>query len=107
MRSDSLPNRGDPNVRPLWQAGLFGILVAWAATRAADPPATAWILKGGTIVDGTGAPGRKADLLIRGQKIAAIGEVRPEPGARVVDISGLVVAPGFIDLHSHSDSTIL
>ena len=67
-----------------------------------------WIT-GGTLVDGTGAPGRRADLLIQGDRIAAVrepGSPAPE-GAEVVDASGLVVAPGFIDVMSHSVSTLL
>ncbi len=67
-----------------------------------------WI-GGGTLLDGTGAPGRPADLLIQGDRIAAISEpggAAPE-GAEVVDATGLVVAPGFIDVMSHSVSTLL
>ncbi|MFC4453714.1 D-aminoacylase [Deinococcus sonorensis] len=67
-----------------------------------------WIT-GGTVIDGTGAPGRRADLLIDGERIAEVrapGSPAPE-GARVVDASGLTVAPGFIDVMSHSVSTLL
>ncbi len=67
-----------------------------------------WIA-GGTLIDGTGTPGRPADLLIEGDRIAQIAEpggASPE-GAEVVDASGLVVAPGFIDVMSHSVSTLL
>ncbi len=67
-----------------------------------------WIT-GGTVIDGTGAPGRKADLLIQDDKIAQISEPdgnAPE-GAEVVDASGLVVTPGFIDVMSHSVSSLL
>ena len=77
---------------------------------AADPPRpaeTTVILKGGTVVDGTGAPARKADLAFRGERIVAVGEIEPKPGDRVIDVSGLVVAPGFIDLHNHSDAPIV
>ena len=71
---------------------------------AADPfgPAeTTTIVKGGTVVDGTGAPGKKADLAIRGERIIAVGEIEAKPGDKVIDATGLVVAPGFIDLHNH------
>ena len=66
-------------------------------------------LTGGTLIDGTGAPGRRADLLIQDDRIAWISEPgsdAPE-GAEVVDASGLVVAPGFIDVMSHSVSSLL
>jgi N-acyl-D-aspartate/D-glutamate deacylase len=77
------------------------------ADPAAPPIAADVVLKGGTVVDGTGAPGRRADVALRGQRIVAVGEFVFDPGAKVIDVSGLIVAPGFIDLHSHSDSSIL
>lgn len=62
------------------------------------------VIKNGTIIDGTGAPGRKLDLAVKGDKIACIGGVEPpESCPTVIDATGLVVAPGFIDIHSHSD----
>ncbi|MFO1059052.1 MAG: amidohydrolase family protein [Dongiaceae bacterium] len=66
------------------------------------------ILRGGMIVDGTGRHEPEiADLLVRDGRIAAIGRLEPIDGAEQLDVSGLVVAPGFIDLHSHSDFTLL
>jgi len=65
------------------------------------------VLKGGTLLDGTGAPAYTADLGIAGDLIAAIGEIAPAQAARVVDVSGLHLCPGFIDIHSHSDGDIL
>jgi predicted amidohydrolase YtcJ len=64
-------------------------------------------LKGGALVDGTGAPSRKADVAIRGDRIVAVGTFAFDPKAEVIDVTGKVVAPGFIDLHSHSDEVIL
>ncbi|MGI9592365.1 MAG: N-acyl-D-amino-acid deacylase family protein [Myxococcota bacterium] len=60
-------------------------------------------LSGGTVIDGTGAPGRRADVALRGGVIAAVGDLRDLQAAEVVDCAGAVVAPGFIDIHSHSD----
>jgi N-acyl-D-amino-acid deacylase len=90
-----------------WLAASLIASMAGSASRADDAPRPEVLLRGGLIVDGTGAPGRVADLLIRDGRIAAVGAVEPGPGARVVDASGLVVAPGFIDLHSHSDAPIV
>src|SRR5438067_6114550 len=66
-----------------------------------------WILRGGTVVDGTGAPRRQADVLISGDRIAAVGKEATKNGAREFDVAGLVVAPGFIDVHTHDDRALL
>lgn len=58
---------------------------------------------GGTIIDGTGKPGYKADLGIRQGRIAYIGKIDPGESLQEIFANGLVVAPGFIDTHSHSD----
>ncbi len=65
------------------------------------------VIRGGTVVDGTGGPPWKADLGIVGDTIEALGAIDPGQGARVVDVGGFHVAPGFIDIHTHSDSGIL
>lgn len=66
------------------------------------------LFTGGTIIDGTGSPARRGDVLVRGDSIVAVGSDIPTPSeADVVDISGRVITPGFIDLHSHADVSIL
>src|SRR5436190_4271542 len=68
---------------------------------------TDWILRGGTVIDGTGGPRRHADVAVTGDRIAAVGNVAKTKGAREIDASGLVVAPGFIDVHTHDDRALL
>jgi len=65
------------------------------------------LIRGGMIVDGTGNPWFQGDLAIKGGRIAAMGKLASDAAAtRVIDARGLVVAPGFIDIHSHSDLTL-
>jgi N-acyl-D-aspartate/D-glutamate deacylase len=64
------------------------------------------VIRGGDLIDGTGAPRRRADVGLRDGKIACIGQVS-ESASRSVDASGLIVAPGFIDIHTHYDAQVL
>jgi N-acyl-D-amino-acid deacylase len=65
----------------------------------------AWslLIRGGSLVDGSGAPARRADVAVEGERIAAVAPALAGEATRVVDATGKVVAPGFIDMHSHSD----
>lgn len=65
------------------------------------------IIKGASILDGTGGAAWQADLGIKGDMIAALGQIGSEQGSRVIDAEGLCVSPGFIDIHTHSDYSIL
>ena len=66
-----------------------------------------FLLRGGTVVDGTGAPRRLADVAIRGDRIAMVAErIDPSTAKTVLDATGLTVAPGFIDNHAHVAPTI-
>lgn len=65
------------------------------------------LLKNATLVDGSGAAARSADLLLAGERIAEIGHLTPPSGARLLDCTGLIAAPGFLDAHSHSDLQVL
>jgi len=63
------------------------------------------VIRNGLVVDGTGAPGRLADVAVQDGRIVAIGEVS-ESGAQEIDARGLVVAPGFVDVHTHFDAQV-
>lgn len=65
------------------------------------------VIRGGRVVDGTGNPWFHADVAIRGERIVAVGKFPAGSGRREIDATGLVVAPGFIDIHSHSDYLLL
>lgn len=64
------------------------------------------VIRGGTIHDGTGAAGRAGEVAVRGDRIAAVGSRIRARGRREIDARGLVVAPGFIDIHSHGDGNL-
>jgi N-acyl-D-amino-acid deacylase len=61
----------------------------------------------GTVVDGTGQKRYQADVGVSGAMITAIGDLRGEPAKRTVDITGMIIAPGFIDMHTHNDAALL
>ncbi|MBM3738445.1 MAG: D-aminoacylase [Acidobacteria bacterium] len=65
------------------------------------------VIRGGRVVDGTGNPAFIGDVAISGGKIAAIGKIDAARARRAIDASGLHVTPGFIDIHNHSDDTVL
>src|SRR5438067_6553015 len=66
-----------------------------------------WILRGGTVIDGTGGPRRRADVAVTDDRVSAVGKEATKNGAREFDVAGLVVAPGFIDVHTHDDRALL
>ncbi len=74
-----------------------------------EPPPAQYdlVIRGGTIIDGTGAPGRIGDIAINGEKIAAVGDLGNYEADRVLDATGLVVAPGFINPHSHTHDELI
>src|SRR6476659_19541 len=68
------------------------------------------LLRNASLIDGTSAPARAADVAITGDRISAVagpGELEPAPHTEVVDLDGLTLAPGFIDIHTHYDAQIL
>jgi len=89
----------------LWK--LASIVCLSAAGLPAQNPPFDVLITGARVVDGTGAPWFQADIAIRGDRIAAIGHLRPANAKLTVDGSGLVAAPGFIDIHTHARRNIL
>jgi N-acyl-D-amino-acid deacylase len=65
------------------------------------------LIKNGFVIDGSGEKRYKADVLVNGDKIEKIGAIDNIEGAEVIDATGKIVAPGFIDTHSHSDLKVL
>ncbi|HEV7762028.1 MAG TPA: amidohydrolase family protein [Acidimicrobiales bacterium] len=68
------------------------------------------LLHHASVIDGTGGPARAADVAVEGDRITAVappGALAPDPGTDVVDLDGLALAPGFIDVHTHYDAQIL
>ncbi|MGH7829489.1 MAG: N-acyl-D-amino-acid deacylase family protein [Candidatus Binatia bacterium] len=65
------------------------------------------VIHGGSVIDGTGNPWFGADVAVKNGKIAAVGRIRPNTGRRAISARHRVVAPGFIDLHTHSDQPLV
>jgi len=84
---------------------LSGLVVASVAAGGAAPAGL--LIRNGLVVDGTGAPGRHADVRIAGDTIVEVAaRLEPRPDERVIDAHDRVVAPGFIDMHSHASGGI-
>jgi N-acyl-D-amino-acid deacylase len=81
------------------------LLSACGREEAPTPPAptTSWLLTNVTVIDGTGAPRFAGSVRVAGDRIVAVGVLEPLEGERIVDGGGQVLAPGFIDTHSHAD----
>ena len=92
---------------PFWRwSVLFWILTPWNIVDS-DEPDYDLVLRGGKIIDGTGNPWFAGDVGVRNQRIVAVGRIAAGRGRRELDVQGLMVAPGFIDMHSHSDTLLL
>jgi len=70
----------------------------------ATPPTYDLLLRGGTVIDGSGGEPFRADVAVADGRIAAIGELEGATAARVIDVTGQIVAPGFVDVHTHAES---
>ncbi len=88
----------------MWRA-VF--LAGCLAAGLAQEPEFDVVIRGGRVADGTGNPWYRADVGIRGGKIVAVGMLKNRSARRTIDATGLTVAPGFFDIHNHSDNSIL
>jgi N-acyl-D-aspartate/D-glutamate deacylase len=65
------------------------------------------LIRGGNVIDGSGSPGKVTDVGVRGDRIAAIGDLADADAVRVIEAGGRVVCPGFIDVHAHDDAAVI
>ncbi len=84
----------------------LAIASALALTQCAPAPAYDVLIRNGMLLDGTGAPERRADVAVRDGKIVAIGDHLTGDARETIDATGLVVAPGFIDPHTHAPEAL-
>jgi N-acyl-D-amino-acid deacylase len=92
--------------RHRWRDGLL-VLAGVLAAGCQPPPRYDLVIRGGAVIDGTGADARPADIAVRGDRIVAIGDLTTAAAGRTINAAGLVVAPGFIDVQGQSGVTLL
>ena len=85
----------------------FSLAADQAKPRSNGGPIYDVVIVNGKIIDGSGNPWFYADVAVKGGKIVKIGRVDPKSGKKSIDAKGMVVSPGFIDLHTHTDMTVL
>jgi N-acyl-D-amino-acid deacylase len=88
-------------------APAFLLIAATMFAVRSQPPSFDVIIRGGTVYDGTGAPSRQADVGMRGDRIAAVGDLAGASAPSIVDATGLAVAPGFINMLSWSTESLI
>jgi N-acyl-D-amino-acid deacylase len=95
-------------INPIARTFLAQLLLCCLALLPAYPQKTpqSLLILNAQVVDGTGAPSYRANVRIAGNRIVEIGKLAPEPGEPTVDAKGLVLAPGFIDIHNHSEESL-
>lgn len=88
---------------------LCNVILLFAVTACSEKDSMTYdyIIRGGTIIDGSGTARYTADIGITGDTITAIGTISADRGSIVIDASGKIVAPGFIDIHTHADAHIV
>lgn len=89
-----------------WAAVLTALLL-FCCSCGTPPQTFDLVIKGGTVIDGSGAAGYLDDIGIIGERIAKVGRIKASQARRVLDARGLIVTPGFIDVHTHCDRGIV
>src|SRR5512147_254145 len=87
--------------------GFLGAAIVSLGVALTTKTPTSWVIAGAKVADGTGAPLVAQDVRVDGDRIAAVGKISRLPGERVVDGTGLVLSPGFIDVHNHSEDGLV
>lgn len=100
--------KGDfPYHRFVMRTTIFALALLLVFTFSADAQLSSFVIRNATIVDGSGQPGRVGDVRVEGDVIKLIGKIKARNGEQAIDGTGLVLAPGFIDIHNHSESGLL
>ncbi len=93
--------------RLLFGGALAAAVSGLAAMEAPEAPVATWVIVGAQVADGTGKPLAAKNVRIAGDEILEVGPLEPKAGEKVVTGSGLVLAPGFIDVHNHSEKGLV
>jgi N-acyl-D-amino-acid deacylase len=89
-----------------WGTWCVVVVMAGTACRPAEPPFDL-VIRGGAVIDGTGSPAQRVDVGVRGDRIAELGNLSGRAAGLEIDATGLIVAPGFIDVQGQSGVTLL
>ena len=87
--------------------GAIAVLPGCVSSQFSARPSLDLLIVNGTLLDGTGAEGRRVDVGVRDGRIVALGRLQDATSVKRIDASGLMIAPGFIDIHSHTDMSLL
>src|ERR1700719_138050 len=96
-----------PSVRPNWVGARPLAMSSREHVFVSESRPCDVVLRNGTVIDGSGRPAFAADVAIEGDRLLRVGDVGRVQAVREIDVTGLVVAPGFIDVHTHDDAAVI